>query len=100
MLINASAPLRLPLNIDVIYNIDPNLVSRAFPLKNGWGAPPIFEGKSPGDEVDIDPNLVPRGRDPFGQRQSIADSENEIVSTLAKIHIRTCALTVYSLCRL
>ena len=29
-----------------------NLVPRAFPSKNGWGAPPIFWGKSPGDEVD------------------------------------------------
>ena len=28
-----------------------NLVPRAFPLKNGWGAQPIFQGKSPGDEV-------------------------------------------------
>ena len=27
-----------------------NLVPRAFPSKNGW-APPIFWGKSPGDEV-------------------------------------------------
>ena len=31
-----------------------NLVPRAFPLKIGWAfpAPPIFLGKSPGDEVD------------------------------------------------
>ena len=28
-----------------------NLVPRAFPFKNGWGTPPIFEGKSPRDEV-------------------------------------------------
>ena len=28
-----------------------NLVPRAFPFRNGWGAPPIFEGKSPRDEV-------------------------------------------------
>ena len=28
-----------------------NLVPKAFPLKNGWGGPPIFQGKSPGDEV-------------------------------------------------
>ena len=28
-----------------------NLVPRAFPLKNGWEAPPIFYRKSPGDEV-------------------------------------------------
>ena len=28
-----------------------NLVRGAFPLKNGWGGPPIFLGKSPGDEV-------------------------------------------------
>ena len=28
-----------------------NLVPRAFPSKNGWGAPTIFWGKSPGDEV-------------------------------------------------
>ena len=43
-------------------HLDPwwvNLVPRAFPSKNGWGgkrhpfpAPPIFGGKSPGDEVD------------------------------------------------
>ena len=31
-----------------------NLVPRAFPSKNGWPAPPIFQGKSPGDEVGID----------------------------------------------
>ena len=30
-----------------------NLVPRAFPSKNGWGAPPIFSGKSPGDEVAV-----------------------------------------------
>ena len=28
-----------------------NLVPRAFPSKNGWGGPPNFWGKSPGDEV-------------------------------------------------
>ena len=30
-----------------------NLVPRAFPLKNRWGATPIFQGKSPGDEVGL-----------------------------------------------
>ena len=28
-----------------------NLVPKVFPLKNGWGGPPIFQGKSPGEEV-------------------------------------------------
>ena len=30
-----------------------NLVPRAFPSKNGWGRPPIFWGKSPGNEVGL-----------------------------------------------
>ena len=33
------------------WNVCSNLVPRASPLKNRWGAPPILGGKSPGDEV-------------------------------------------------
>ena len=36
----------------------PNLVPRAFPLKNGWGAPPIrFKGKALGTRLRPTPSL-------------------------------------------
>ena len=33
--------------------LTPNLVPRAFPIEFGRGGPPKFNGKSPGNEVDL-----------------------------------------------
>ena len=38
-------------NVFYIVMLWNNFVPRAFPSKIGWAAPPIFWGKSPGDEV-------------------------------------------------
>ena len=40
-----------------LFKIWCNLLPSAFPLKNGWAAPSIFQGKSPGDEVGF--NAMP-----------------------------------------
>ena len=37
-----------------------NLVPRAFPLKNGWGAQPIFQGKALGTRLARSP--IPEGK--------------------------------------